>query len=193
MNLFLQPRGRRRRGHDLQRARAGARDEEPGHRQLYTLDELNVIKMADLGTGTLEDGIFVARGLDRDEDEPGHRDAVPEGELQGLGLLPRQPGRVRPDVLDNGPTLGEGHQRWQMNEINALIWPPDSASGSWIRTTFTGTADIAHDYKIIKQPATTRPTGPIGRGRGRGLRDEDIDVEGEGCDAADGRVTKGGE
>ena len=26
-------------------------------------------------------------------------------------------------VLDNGPTLGAGHQAWQMNEINALVWP----------------------------------------------------------------------
>ena len=32
--------------------------------------------------------------MDRRRGEPGHRPAVPEGELQGLGVLPRQPGRV---------------------------------------------------------------------------------------------------
>src|SRR5256885_8170910 len=26
-------------------------------------------------------------------------------------------------VLQQGPTLLKGHQAWQMNEINALIWP----------------------------------------------------------------------
>ena len=26
-------------------------------------------------------------------------------------------------VLTHGPTLLKGHQTWQMNEINALIWP----------------------------------------------------------------------
>ena len=26
-------------------------------------------------------------------------------------------------VLKNGPALPKGHQTWQMNEINALIWP----------------------------------------------------------------------
>ena len=33
-------------------------------------------------------------------------------------------------VLDNGPTLGAGHQAWQMNEINALTWPNPSGIGS---------------------------------------------------------------
>ena len=32
-------------------------------------------------------------------------------------------------VLKNGPTLGAGHQRWQMNEINKLIWPSPSGIG----------------------------------------------------------------
>ena len=36
--------------------------------------------------------------------------------------------RDKPDdcvniVLDAGTALGAGHQAWQMNEINALIWP----------------------------------------------------------------------
>ena len=31
-------------------------------------------------------------------------------------------------VLNNGPTLGKGHQTWMMNEINALVWPARTGS-----------------------------------------------------------------
>ena len=43
-------------------------------------------------------------------------------------------------VLKQGPALPKGHQTWQMNEINALIWPNqarhrDHGSGARSSTT----------------------------------------------------------
>ena len=32
-------------------------------------------------------------------------------------------------VLAQGPTLLKGHQTWQMNEINALVWPAPKGIG----------------------------------------------------------------
>ena len=32
-------------------------------------------------------------------------------------------------VLKNGTALGHGHQLWQMNEINKLVWPNASGIG----------------------------------------------------------------
>ena len=66
MNLFLN-REIDAAGDDLQRARAGARGENPDTDELYTLDDLNVFKMSDLGTGALEDGIFVREDWIADE------------------------------------------------------------------------------------------------------------------------------
>ena len=56
--------------------------------KLYTLNDLNVIKMQNAGTAMLEDGIFSHRQLAQGPGPPGHRQAVPDGELPGLDLLP---------------------------------------------------------------------------------------------------------
>ena len=102
----------------------------PDTGELYKLDDLNVIKMSDLGTGALEDGVFVTRGLDRGRGEPGHREAVPQGELPAAGSSAATTRTSAcQHVLDNGPTLGEGHQRWMLNEINELIWPTPQGIG----------------------------------------------------------------
>ena len=70
--------------------------ENPDTGDLYSLDDLNVMKMSDLGTGALEDGVFVRSDwipTSRTRTSP----ALPEGELQGLGVLPGQPGGVPAD------------------------------------------------------------------------------------------------
>jgi NitT/TauT family transport system substrate-binding protein len=57
-------------------------------------------------------------------------------------------------VLKNGPTLGKGHQTWQMNEINKLIWPNKLGIGVMDPVAFKQTAAIALKYKVIKKPAS---------------------------------------
>ena len=58
-------------------------------------------------------------------------------------------------VLDNGPTLGAGHQAWQMNEINKLVWPNPSGIGVVPKAAVAQTAAIARKYGVIK----SRPLG----------------------------------
>src|SRR6185437_12274523 len=60
-------------------------------------------------------------------------------------------------VLANGPTLGKGHQLWQMNENNKLIWPNKLGIGVMDPAAFKRTAAIALKYKVIKKPATAAP------------------------------------
>ena len=57
-------------------------------------------------------------------------------------------------MLKNGPALPKGHQRWQMNEVNALIWPNRLGVGLMDPVEFKRTATIAKTYKVIKKPAT---------------------------------------
>jgi NitT/TauT family transport system substrate-binding protein len=97
-------------------------------------------------------------------------------------------------VLDAGPTLGEGHQRWMMNEINKLIWPNDLGVGIMNPTDFETTAQIALDYEIIGSAAgsdayvTTYAEQAV-----QALQDEGVDVNGSSWIAPDVEVTPGGE
>src|SRR5262249_30918631 len=54
-------------------------------------------------------------------------------------------------VLQNDPALGRGHQSWQMNEINALIWPSPRGIGIMDPVAFQRTARIARASEVIQK------------------------------------------
>ena len=126
----------------------------PDTDELYTLDELNVIKMSDVGTGALEDGIFVKGDWLDDEANQDIAKRFLKASFQGWIYCRDEFEDCLQTVLDNGTTLGEGHQRWQLNEINALIWPNDGGIGVMNKDDFDVTAQIAKDYEIIKKDAS---------------------------------------
>ena len=57
----------------------------PDTGQLYSIDELNVMKMSDLGTGALEDGVFVREDWIGGRRNAGHRQAVPARRASAAG------------------------------------------------------------------------------------------------------------
>ena len=59
-------------------------------------------------------------------------------------------------VVKNGTALPAGHQLWQMNEINKLIWPNAGGIGIMNAAAFKQTAAIALKYKVIKKPQTAK-------------------------------------
>ena len=96
-------------------------------------------------------------------------------------------------MLDNGPTLGEGHQRWQLNEINALIWPAPLGIGIMEPESWEITKQIAIDCKVIKKPASDDAyRTDIAEEAVDELRDDDVDVTGEGWQKETVEVTEGG-
>ncbi len=128
--------------------------ENPETGQLYRLDDLNVFRMSELGTGALEDGVFVREDWIEDEDNQDIATRFLKASFRGWIYCRDNPGRCVDIVLENGPTLGEGHQRWMMNEVNDLIWPAPLGVGIMDPESFGVTNEIAVDYKIIKKPAT---------------------------------------
>jgi NitT/TauT family transport system substrate-binding protein len=126
----------------------------PDTGKLYTLKDLNVFKYSDLGTGMLQDGIFV-RG-DWIADKANQDTAVKFLEASFKGwIYCRDNWRACVNiVLANGPALPRGHQTWQMNEINALIWPNRLGIGLMDPAEYKRTATIAKTYKVIKKPAS---------------------------------------
>jgi NitT/TauT family transport system substrate-binding protein len=129
--------------------------ENPDTGELYTLDEMNVISMEDAGTAMLEDGVFVRGDWIADEANQDIAKRFLKASFRGWIYCRDNPEDCLQIVLDNGPTLGEGHQRWQLNEINALIWPNETGIGVMDEEDFQRTADIAKQFGVIKKEAST--------------------------------------
>jgi NitT/TauT family transport system substrate-binding protein len=166
---------------------------DPKTGQLYTIDQLNVMKMSDLGTGALEDGVFVRGDWIADEDNQDIAKRFLKASFRGWIYCRDNPEDCLRIVLDNGPTLGEGHQRWQLNEINALIWPAQLGVGVMDPKSFEITNDIAVSGKVITKPATDDAyRTDIAEAAVDELRDDDLDVTGENWQKETVQVTEGG-
>jgi NitT/TauT family transport system substrate-binding protein len=166
--------------------------ENPETGELYTEDELNVLKMSDLGTGALEDGIFVRGDWIEDEANQDVATRFLKASFRGWIYCRDNPDSCVDIVLEEGPTLGEGHQRWQMNEINALIWPAPFGIGVMDPESFELTNQIATDYGIIKKPATSDAyRTDLAEAALAELDDED--TTGEDWEKPEVEVTPGGE
>jgi NitT/TauT family transport system substrate-binding protein len=161
--------------------------------QLHTIDELNVLKMSDLGTGALEDGIFVREDWISEEDNEDVAKRFLKASFRGWIYCRDNPDECVNIVLENGPTLGEGHQRWQMNEINKLIWPAPSGIGIMEPESWNITKQIALDGKVISKPASDDSyRTDIAEAAVKELEDDDVDVKGEDWQAEEVEVTEGG-
>ena len=162
----------------------------PDTGELYQLDDLNVITMEDAGTAMLEDGVFVRGDWISDEANQDVAKRFLKASFRGWIFCRDSQDECLQIVLDNGPTLGEGHQRWQLNEINALIWPNDTGIGIMDEEDFQRTADIAHQFKVISKPATK---DAYRTDLAQAAYDE-LDEDGKGADweKAEVEVTEGG-
>ena len=93
-------------------------------------------------------------------------------------------------VLKNGSLLGRGHQTWQMNEINALIWPNSRGIGLPPTGALAQTTKIARTYGVIKSlpkgatnyayAAKARRAAEEGEGERHGRLLEEGDRQGHG-------------
>jgi NitT/TauT family transport system substrate-binding protein len=168
--------------------------ENPDTGELYTLDDLNVFLMSELGTGALEDGIFVTEEWIADETNQDIATRFLKASFKGWIYCRDNPDECTQIVLDNGPTLGEGHQRWQMTEINALIWPNELGIGVMNEPDYDTTVQIAQDYGIVKKaPEGTVYNTEFAEAAVQALEDEGVDVRGESWTKPEVEVTPGGE
>jgi NitT/TauT family transport system substrate-binding protein len=122
--------------------------------KLYTLKDLNVIPMQNQGTAMLEDNLFTTQDWLN-----GHRDIAMRfiaASERGWIYCRDHVQECTDIVVKNGTALPHGHQLWQMNEINKLIWPNKLGIGITERDAFDQTAAIALKYKVIKKPASTK-------------------------------------
>src|SRR6266508_1074739 len=162
--------------------------------KLYQLSDLNVFKMASptVGTGMLEDNLFVRDDWLSSSTNQETLVKFLKASFQGwIWCRDHQTDCVR-IVLKNGPTLGRGHQTWQMNEINALIWPNASGIGVVPAAQVSKTANIAKTYGVIKSAPTGATNYTYARRALGQVKATGADVYGKSWRKANVKVTAGG-
>ncbi len=117
--------------------------ENPDTGDLYTPEDFNVIDFNDVGTAMLQDAVWVNAdwiGQDGNEDiAERFLTATFRGWIHCIDNFDE----CVDVVLDNGSTLGESHQQWQLNEILALIFPATNGIGVMNQALWDQTVSVA--------------------------------------------------
>ena len=160
--------------------------------ELYQPEDFTVFDYNDVGTAMLQDHVFV-----REEwlAEPGNEEIAErflEASFRGWIWCRENFDECVEIVLDNGPTLGEGHMRWQLNEVNALIWPSPQGIGVMDPDLYEQTVDISLDFGVLENPPDEAAVR-TDLAEAALSEIEDLDTTGDDFEKLDVEVTPGGE
>jgi NitT/TauT family transport system substrate-binding protein len=161
--------------------------------KLTKLSELNVIKMQNIGTGMLEDGIFTTEKWIKDKAHQATAKKFLAASFNGWIWCRDHAKDCVNTVLKQGPTLLRGHQTWQMNEINALIWPSPKGIGIMDKAAFDRTAKIAKQFKVISMSPSGAYRNDLAKAAVAQLKSQGVDVNGKKWKKAIVKVTPGGQ
>jgi NitT/TauT family transport system substrate-binding protein len=164
----------------------------PATGRLFQLSDLNVITMESAGTAMLQGGIVVRGGWIRSKQNQETARRFLEASFKGWIYCRDHPKEAVEIVLQNNPALGRGHQTWQMNEINALIWPAPRGIGLMDPVAFQRTAGIAREAELIKKLPSGAYRTDLAIAALRALWRDGLDTYGIRWRKADVAVTPGG-
>src|SRR4051794_36119084 len=125
--------------------------------QLFKPEDLNVIKWEDQGTAMLQDAIFASEAW---LNQAGNSDTAVKflkASFKGWIFCRDHSAECVDIVLKHDAKLPKGHQTWQLNEVNALIWPSASGIGITDKAAFDRTVQISVESKVLKAPPTGTP------------------------------------
>jgi NitT/TauT family transport system substrate-binding protein len=127
----------------------------PATGQLYQPEDLNVIDYNEVGTAMLQDAVWTTEGwLGR----PGNEDVAARflrASYRGWIFCRDNFDQCVQHVLNAGPTLGESHMRWQLNEVNKLIWPSPAGIGMMDPDLYDQTVRVAIEGKVLtREPSS---------------------------------------
>jgi NitT/TauT family transport system substrate-binding protein len=160
--------------------------------KLTKLGELNVIKMENIGTGMLEDGIFTTEKWIKDKSHQALAKKFLTASFRGWVYCRAHAADCVRLVLKQGPTLLGGHQKWMMNEINALVWPNKFGIGVMDKQAYGRTARIAKQFGAIKKAASGAYRDDLAKAAVAQLKRQGVDVLGKKWKKANIKVTPGG-
>jgi NitT/TauT family transport system substrate-binding protein len=165
----------------------------PATGQLYKLSDLKIYKYSDLGTGMLQDGIFVRGDWIKSKANQALAVKFLAATFKGWAFCRDNYKACVNIVLANGPALPRGHQTWQMNEVNALIWPNALGVGVMNPADFAKTAAISKTYDVIKNPASKAAfRSDLAKKADAILKAQGVDIYGKKYKKAVVALTEGG-
>jgi NitT/TauT family transport system substrate-binding protein len=121
----------------------------PATGELYQPEDLVVINYNDVGTAMLQDALWATESW---LGQAGNEDVATRflrASYKGWIFCRDNFDACVAHVLAAGPTLGESHMRWQLNEINKLIWPSPNGIGQMDKTLFDQTVAVALEGKVL--------------------------------------------
>jgi NitT/TauT family transport system substrate-binding protein len=124
----------------------------PATDELFTADDLNVISWQDYGTSMLQDAIFASEAW---LGQAGNEDVAVKflkASFKGWIYCRDNPEPCVDIVLKSDAKLPKGHQTWQLNEVNGIIWPAPKGIGITDEAAFDRTVDVATAGKILTKP-----------------------------------------
>ncbi len=122
----------------------------PATGQLYQPSDLNVINWETEGTSMLQDAIFTSESWLA---KTGNEDIAVKflkASFRGWIFCRDNAAECVDIVLKHDAKLPKGHQTWQLNEVNALIWPSPNGIGIMDQAAFDRTVQISIDSKVLK-------------------------------------------
>jgi NitT/TauT family transport system substrate-binding protein len=117
--------------------------------ELYQPEDLNVINYNEVGTAMLQDSLWSTEAW---LGQAGSEDAAVRflrASYRGWIFCRDNFDACVQHVLDAGPTLGESHMRWQLNEVNKLIWPSPGGIGMMDEDLYAQTVRVAIEGEVL--------------------------------------------
>jgi NitT/TauT family transport system substrate-binding protein len=172
--------------------------ENPDTGELYQPDELNVIDFNEVGTAMLQDHIFTSEAWLAGETDGVSNEEIAvkfiKASIKGWIYARDNFAETVEIVLSNGPTLGQGHMTWQLNEINKLIWPSPEGIGILDAALWEQTVQIAIEGEVIaEEPSEGAFRTDLAQQAIDELTEEGVDVTGADWEAETVEITPGGE
>ena len=124
----------------------------PATGQLYQADDLNVISWEDYGTSMLQDAIFASEAWLGQEGNEDVAVKFLKASFKGWIFCRDNPEECVDIVLKSDAALPKGHQTWQLNEVNGIIWPAPNGIGITDEAAFDRTVEVATVGKILTKP-----------------------------------------
>ncbi len=168
----------------------------PATGELYQPEDLNVIDFNEVGTAMLQDHIFT--NADWLAEEGSEEIAVKFLKASFRGWIHCRDNfdECVEIVLDNGTTLGESHQAWQLNEVNKLIWPSPEGIGMMDAALWDQTVQVALEGEVLtEEPAEGAYRTDLAEQALAELAEEypDLDLTGDSFEPVTVELREGGE
>ncbi|MGF0318998.1 ABC transporter substrate-binding protein [Nocardia fluminea] len=119
----------------------------PATGKLYTADDFTTIDWNDEGVAMLQDALWANTEKLKDSEYQDQTVKFLAASLQGWAFCRENLDKCRDITVAAGATLGAGHQQWQINEVNKLIWPSPAGIGTIDKTAWDRTVTIAKNTK----------------------------------------------